>query len=51
MVLGEPVMTPDYYLAFHFTGKTAKLMFRLRSKQLTEDDYELMEQYVIKARD
>jgi hypothetical protein len=41
-------MTPDYQLPLHFTGKIANLTFRLRSKQLTEDDYKVMDQYVIK---
>jgi len=49
--LGEPVMTPDYQLPLHFTGKIAKQTFRPRLKQLTEDDYKVMDQYIIKAKD
>jgi hypothetical protein len=37
-------MTPEYQLMLHFTGKIAKLTFRLRPKQLTEDDYKVMDQ-------
>jgi len=50
-VLSEPLVAPDSQLPLHFTGKTAKLTFRLRSKQLTEHDYKVMDEYVIKAKD
>jgi hypothetical protein len=44
-------MTPDHRLPLHFTGKIPKLTFRLRSKQVTGDDYKVMDQYVIEAKD
>jgi hypothetical protein len=44
-------MTPEYQLTLHFAGKMANLTFRLRSKQLTEEDYKVMDQSVTKAKD
>jgi arylsulfatase A-like enzyme len=41
----------DYQVPFRFTGKVAKLTFELGREQLTEDDYKVMHQYVIRAKD
>jgi hypothetical protein len=41
----------DYQVPFHFTGKVAKLTFEVGREQLTEDDYKVMHQYVIRAKD
>ena len=46
-----PVDDNDYQVAFHFTGRIAKLTFKLGPEQLTEDDYKVMHQYVIRAKD
>ena len=46
-----PVDDSDYQVPFRFTGKVAKLTFELGREQLTEDDYKVMHQYVIGAKD
>jgi len=46
-----PVDDSDYQVPFRFTGKVAKLTFELGREQLTEDDYKVMHQYVIRAKD
>jgi len=46
-----PVDDNDYQVPFHFTGRIAKLTFKLGPEQLTEDDYKVMHQYVIRAKD
>jgi arylsulfatase A-like enzyme len=46
-----PVDDHDYQVPFRFTGKITKLTFKLGPEQLTEDDYKVMHQYVIRAKD
>ena len=46
-----PVDDNDYQVPFRFTGKVAKLTFELGREQLSEDDYKVMHQYVIRAKD
>jgi hypothetical protein len=36
---------------FHFTGKVAKLTFKLGQEQISEDDRKAMHQYVMRAHD
>jgi len=46
-----PVDDNDYQVPFHFTGKIAKLTFKLGSEQLTEAYRKVMHQYVIRGKD
>ena len=46
-----PVDDNDYQVPFHFTGKLAKLTFKLGPEQLTEADRKVMHQYVIRGKD
>jgi hypothetical protein len=46
-----PVDDNDYRVPFHFTGKIAKLTFKLQPEQLTEEDRKVMNQYVIRGKD
>ena len=41
----------DYQVPFHFTGKIAKLTFKLGPEQLTEAYRKVMHQYVIRGKD
>jgi arylsulfatase len=41
----------DYQVPFHFTGKIAKLTFKLEPEQMTEADRKVMHQYVIRGKD
>jgi hypothetical protein len=41
----------DYQPPFRFTGKLDKLTIKLGPGQLTEDDYKVIHQYVIRAND
>jgi arylsulfatase len=45
-----PVDENDYQVPFHFTGKIAKLTFKLEPEQMTEADRKVMHQYVIRNR-
>jgi len=44
-----PVDDNDYQVPFHFTGKIAKLNFKLGPEQLTEMYRKVMHQYVIRG--
>jgi arylsulfatase A-like enzyme len=46
-----PVDDNDYQVPFHFTGKVAKLTFKLGQEQISEDDRKAMHQYVMRAHD
>ena len=46
-----PVDDNDYQVPFHFTGKIAKLTFKLGLEQITEEDRKVMHQYVIRGKD
>jgi arylsulfatase len=46
-----PVDDDDYQVPFRFTGKIAKLTFKLGPEQITEEDRKVMHQYVIRAKD
>jgi arylsulfatase len=46
-----PVDDNDYHVPFRFTGKIAKLTFKLGPEQITEEDRKVMHQYVIRAKD
>ena len=46
-----PVDDNDYQVPFHFTGKIAKLTFKLGPEQLTEAYRKVMHQYVIRGKD
>jgi arylsulfatase len=46
-----PVDDNDYQVPFHFTGKIAKLTFKLWPEQLTEAYRKVMHQYVIRGKD
>ena len=46
-----PVDDDDYQVPFNFTGKIAKLTFKLEPEQLTEEDRKVMHQYVIRGKD
>jgi arylsulfatase len=46
-----PVDDNDYQVPFRFTGKIAKLTYKLGPPQLTETDREIMHAHIIKAKD
>jgi arylsulfatase len=46
-----PVDDNDYHVPFRFTGRIAKLTFKLGPEQITEEDRKVMHQYVIRAKD
>jgi hypothetical protein len=46
-----PVDDNDYQVPFHFTGKVAKLTFKIGQEQISEDDRKVMHQYVMRAHD
>jgi arylsulfatase len=46
-----PVDDNDYQVPFHFTGKIAKVTFKLGSEQLTEAYRKVIHQYVIRGKD
>ena len=46
-----PVDDNDYQVPFRFTGKIAKLTFKLGPEQLVEEDRKVMQQALAKARD
>ena len=46
-----PVDDNDYQVPFHFTGKIAKLTYKLGPPQLTEADRKIMHTGIIKAKD
>jgi arylsulfatase A-like enzyme len=46
-----PVDDNNYHVPFRFTGKIAKLTFKLGPEQITEEDRKVMHQYVIRAKD
>ena len=41
----------DYQVPFRFTGRIAKLTFKLGPEQMTEEDRKVMNEYVIRAKD
>ena len=46
-----PVDDNDYQVPFHFTGKIARLTFKLGPEQLTEAYRKVMHKYVIRGKD
>ena len=46
-----PVDDKDYQVPFRFTGKIAKLTFKLGEEQLTEADRKEMHKHIISAKD
>ena len=46
-----PVDDHDYQIPFRFTGKLAKLTFKLGPEQLTDADRKTMNDTIIKAKD
>jgi hypothetical protein len=46
-----PVDDHDYQVPFRFTGKLAKLTFKLGAEQLTDADRKTMNDTIIKAKD
>ncbi len=46
-----PVDDNDYQVPFRFTGKIAKVTFKLGPEQLTSDDHRVIQQGLAKARD
>jgi arylsulfatase len=49
--LRSPVDDKDYQVPFRFTGKIAKLTFKLGEEQLTEADRKEMHKHIVRARD
>jgi hypothetical protein len=48
---GTRVDDKDYRLPFRFTGKIAKLTFKLGPEQLTEADRKEMHKHIVRAKD
>jgi arylsulfatase len=46
-----PVDDKDYHVPFRFTGKIAKLTFKLQPEQLRADDRKIMHQALLRASD
>jgi hypothetical protein len=46
-----PVDDNDYQLPFRFTGKIAKLTYKLGPMQLTNEDHQFIQHALAKARD
>lgn len=46
-----PVDDKDYQVPFRFTGKLAKLTFKLGPEQLTSEERKVVEEQVARARD
>jgi arylsulfatase len=51
MDLRTPVDDNDYQVPFRFTGKIAKLTFKLGEEQLTEVDRKEMHKHIVRAKD
>jgi arylsulfatase len=49
--LRTPVDDKDYQVPFRFTGKIAKLTFKLGEEQLTEADRKEMHTHLVRAKD
>src|SRR5262249_40910447 len=49
--LRTPVDDKDYQVPFRFTGKIAKLTFKLGPEQLSEADRKEMHKHLVRARD
>jgi arylsulfatase len=49
--LRTPIEDKDYQVPFRFTGKIAKLTFRLGDEQLTEADRKEMHKHIVRAKD
>jgi hypothetical protein len=46
-----PMDDNDYQLPFRFTGKIAKLTYKLGPTQLTSEDHQVMQHALAKAKD
>jgi len=49
--LRTPVDDNDYQVPFRFTGKIAKVTFKLGEEQLTEADRKEMQKHLVRAKD
>jgi hypothetical protein len=48
---GTSVDDKDYQVPFRFTGKLAKLTFKLGPEQLTEADRKIVHGHIVRAKD